>query len=61
MPNETTHDYRYMPFGGGKRKCIGALGGRRGVCLVPVASSLKLGSTSSLPYPLPSLQATSLR
>ena len=23
MPNEITEDFRYLPFGGGKRKCVG--------------------------------------
>lgn len=23
IPNETTENYRYLPFGGGRRKCIG--------------------------------------
>ncbi len=23
VPNEATHDFKYLPFGGGKRKCIG--------------------------------------
>jgi beta-ring hydroxylase len=23
MPNEVTEGYRYLPFGGGRRKCVG--------------------------------------
>lgn len=25
VPNETTENFNYLPFGGGKRKCIGAM------------------------------------
>lgn len=33
MPSETTTDWAFMPFGGGKRRCLGDIFAMTQVCL----------------------------